>query len=182
MRPNSRPSRFDVLAPWDFPNSPPRVTLRTTGGGRVRFNPNLYADGKGMCACPSSSSTTDQASKLSPPVPAPHSVCLSLINTWTGSPTERWIPSSSTLLQIFVSIQSMIFVECPYTNEPGREGLAGTLDSMRHSAFVWANTIRWAMIDWMQNEPKRKGIWKVKKFPPPPPTTITKPPHPGRNQ
>lgn len=26
----------------DYPNTPPRVSLQTTGGGRIRFNPNLY--------------------------------------------------------------------------------------------------------------------------------------------
>ncbi|KAH0565388.1 hypothetical protein GP486_001222 [Trichoglossum hirsutum] len=85
---------------------------------------------------------------------------LSLINTWSGNGTEKWIPGSSTLLQVFVSIQSMIFVECPYTNEPGREGLAGILASEQHKEFVRANTIRWAMIDWIQDGSKRKGFWK----------------------
>jgi ubiquitin-conjugating enzyme E2 Z len=39
---------FHFLAdcPDDYPNSPPRVRLMTTGGGTVRFNPNLYANGK----------------------------------------------------------------------------------------------------------------------------------------
>jgi len=35
---------FDLLCPIDFPQSPPLMHLRTTGGGRVRFNPNLYHD------------------------------------------------------------------------------------------------------------------------------------------
>ena len=39
--------RFDIFVPADFPNSPPSVVLKTTGGGKVRFNPNTYADGKG---------------------------------------------------------------------------------------------------------------------------------------
>lgn len=38
---------FDILCPMNYPNGPPLVKLRTTGGGRVSFNPNLYADGKG---------------------------------------------------------------------------------------------------------------------------------------
>ena len=33
---------FDLLLPPDYPRSPPRVQFLTTGGGRVRFNPNLY--------------------------------------------------------------------------------------------------------------------------------------------
>ncbi|KAK3929801.1 Ubiquitin-conjugating enzyme E2 Z [Frankliniella fusca] len=32
--------------PNNYPYSPPRVKLMTTGGGKVRFNPNLYASGK----------------------------------------------------------------------------------------------------------------------------------------
>lgn len=39
----------------DYPNRPPKVLLSTTGHGKFRFNPNLYACGK---------------------------VCLSLLGTW----------------------------------------------------------------------------------------------------
>jgi hypothetical protein len=38
---------FDLFCPAQFPNVPPKMKFRTTGGGRVRFNPNLYNDGKG---------------------------------------------------------------------------------------------------------------------------------------
>jgi hypothetical protein len=38
---------FDILCPMNYPLGPPIVQLRTTGGGRVSFNPNLYANGKG---------------------------------------------------------------------------------------------------------------------------------------
>ena len=37
---------FVLHCPDDYPHSPPRVRLMTTGGGTVRFNPNLYANGK----------------------------------------------------------------------------------------------------------------------------------------
>ena len=40
---------FDVYFPQDYPNSPPLVNLETTGGHSVRFNPNLYNDGKVSC-------------------------------------------------------------------------------------------------------------------------------------
>ncbi|EFN59641.1 hypothetical protein CHLNCDRAFT_14051, partial [Chlorella variabilis] len=36
---------FDILLPPDYPNHPPKVQFLTTGGGRVRFNPNLYEQG-----------------------------------------------------------------------------------------------------------------------------------------
>jgi ubiquitin-protein ligase len=48
---------FDCFMPIEYPNKPPLMHLRTTGGGTVRFNPNLYNDGK---------------------------VCLSLLGTWPG--------------------------------------------------------------------------------------------------
>ena len=82
---------FDILLPAAYPNVPPCVKLRTTGGGRVRFNPNLDADGK---------------------------VCLSLLGTWEGEP---WDPKVSTLLQVLISIQGSILVDDPYFNEPGYE-------------------------------------------------------------
>lgn len=39
---------FDLFCPIDYPTSPPKVHFKTTGGGKIRFNPNLYEDGKGM--------------------------------------------------------------------------------------------------------------------------------------
>jgi len=43
---------FDILCPSNFPAQAPMMTFRTTGSGRVRFNPNLYEDGKGSCHPP----------------------------------------------------------------------------------------------------------------------------------
>jgi ubiquitin-conjugating enzyme E2 Z len=37
---------FSFRIPSDFPFSPPAMQIQTTDGGRVRFNPNLYAGGK----------------------------------------------------------------------------------------------------------------------------------------
>lgn len=34
---------FDVYFPPGYPNVPPLMVLETTGQGRARFNPNLYA-------------------------------------------------------------------------------------------------------------------------------------------
>jgi hypothetical protein len=44
-------------------------------------------------------------------------VCLSLLGTWAG---PGWDPKRSTLLQVLVSIQSLILVSDPYFNEPVR--------------------------------------------------------------
>jgi ubiquitin-protein ligase len=39
---------FDCYFPPQYPAGPPQVLLRTTGGSRVRFNPNLYNCGMHM--------------------------------------------------------------------------------------------------------------------------------------
>ncbi|KAF5833768.1 ubiquitin-conjugating enzyme/RWD-like protein [Dunaliella salina] len=90
---------FDIYFPPTYPTVCPKVRLKTTGGGSVRFNPNLYNCGK---------------------------VCLSLLGTWEGGKGEGWVPNVSSALQLFVSIQSLIFVEDPYFNEPGYERSIGT--------------------------------------------------------
>ncbi|KAG5176482.1 ubiquitin-conjugating enzyme/RWD-like protein, partial [Tribonema minus] len=36
---------FDIFLPAQYPNVPPQVQLITTGHGKVRYNPNLYACG-----------------------------------------------------------------------------------------------------------------------------------------
>lgn len=54
---------FLLQCPPDYPIQPPRVRLMTTDSGRVRFNPNLYENGK---------------------------VCLSILGTWEG---PAWSPA-----------------------------------------------------------------------------------------
>ncbi|CAL5096198.1 unnamed protein product [Urochloa decumbens] len=80
---------FDIYFPPQYPNVPPMVNYRAGG---LRLNPNLYACGK---------------------------VCLSLLNTWSGSGCEKWNPSNSTMLQVLVSIQALVLNAKPYFNEPG---------------------------------------------------------------
>lgn len=105
----------------DFPNKPPKVTFLTTDGGRVRFNPNLYNCGK---------------------------VCLSLLGTWSG---PAWMPDKSTILQIVVSIQSLILNEEPYCNEPSFEKSAGTHQSNAYNTNIRKQTHRVAIIDTLKN-------------------------------
>lgn len=88
---------FNFLIKDDYPNGPPEATFSNNGG--QRFNPNLYNCGK---------------------------VCLSLLGTWRGQKSESWNPDTSTLTQLFLSIQSQILVEEPYFNEPGQERCMGT--------------------------------------------------------
>lgn len=110
---------FDILLPASYPSSPPKVTLVTTGSGLIRFNPNLYKNGK---------------------------VCLSLLGTWRG---PGWHPKC-TLLQVLISIQSLIFVDKPYFNEPGFEKHQDTDYGMYASSVynqrIREATIRYAMI------------------------------------
>ncbi|ELU17166.1 hypothetical protein CAPTEDRAFT_195632 [Capitella teleta] len=119
---------FDIYFQGNYPRVPPMVNLQTTGGGIVRFNPNLYNCGK---------------------------VCLSLLGTWEGQQGEQWNETTSTLLQVLVSIQSLILVPEPYFNEPGYEQEIGTEPGRRHSndynLDVQINTIKYAMIGQLQN-------------------------------
>ena len=81
-------------------------------------------------------------------------VCLSLINTWSGAPSEQWQPGISTLLQVLVSIQSMIFVRDPGENEPGGSG-NNTTYNRKIEAFT---TI--SMISWLTNSKLRESVWR----------------------
>jgi len=123
---------FHVFIPAEYPSVPPLVNLQTTGGGMVRFNPNLYSDGK---------------------------VCLSLLGTWHG---EGWTPpsassSGSTLLQVLVSIQSIIMVPKPYFNEPGyaeeENTPAGEQRSREYNEDLRLQTMRYAMRDMIKCPP-----------------------------
>jgi len=119
---------FDVHLSSNFPNEPPKVIHVTSKKNSFRFNPNLYADGK---------------------------VCLSLLGTWTGNQSEKWIaPTSgnngSTFLQLMLSIYSMIFTEFPWYNEPGRE--SGISNASKNSKSIEYNkeliegTLKYAII------------------------------------
>lgn len=112
---------FDLYLPRGYPTGPPMCKLRTTGGGAVRFNPNLYACGK---------------------------VCLSLLGTWSG---PGWVPNVSSILQVIISIQSLIMVSEPYYNEPGYERLRGTISGIRSSKEynrkIQKYTTRYAILD-----------------------------------
>ncbi|KYQ92653.1 Baculoviral IAP repeat-containing protein [Tieghemostelium lacteum] len=122
---------FNVVFSQTYPQAPPSVLIMTTGGGSVRFNPNLYNTGK---------------------------VCLSLLGTWSGGAGENWNPQTSTLLQVLVSIQSLILVPEPFFNEPGYESQMGTPQG-KQSSFAYNQNIRvatmeWAMVDMLKNPPE----------------------------
>lgn len=86
------PFIFDIFLPDSYPNHPPKLFFHHMStanyGDDPRINPNLYDDGK---------------------------VCLSLLGTYPGrSANEGWVPGKSTLLQVLVSIQSLILVPRPF--------------------------------------------------------------------
>ncbi|KAF2842462.1 UBC-like protein [Patellaria atrata CBS 101060] len=110
---------FDLFCDDKYPFEPPKMNFKTTGGGLLSFNPNLYPSGK---------------------------VCLSLLGTWAG---EQWRPGQSTILQVLVSLQAMVFCDEPYCNEPGRDHLQGTEASKAANKKYQAMTIKHAMIDWL---------------------------------
>lgn len=130
---------FDIIFPSDYPSQPPvcdwwwctvlfhnhclaegldywywnaMQDVHYHSGG-LRLNPNLYACGK---------------------------VCLSLLNTWSGSKNEKWCPRKSTMLQVLVSIQGLVLNAKPYFNEPGYEKSAGKPGGERKSLAYNENT------------------------------------------
>lgn len=81
--------------------------------GGLRINPNLYVDGK---------------------------VCLSLLNTWTGRGNEVWDPSSSSILQVLVSLQGLVLNDKPYFNEAGYDKQIGTVEGEKNAIPYNENT------------------------------------------
>jgi len=125
---------FDILFPVKppgYPTVPPKVKFRTTGAGSVRFNPNLYNDGK---------------------------VCLSLLGTWDGAPGEQWSPDTSTIIQVLISIQSLILVPEPYYNEPGYDKSYGTTsgnrESQNYNENVFRNNMKYAILEQIRAPPE----------------------------
>lgn len=114
---------YHIYLSSEYPTGPPKCNLETTGSGDVRFNPNLYSCGK---------------------------VCLSLLGTWRGSASENWDPKISNLLQLLLSIQSVVMSEEVYFNEPGYEGEAGTEEGEKknegYSNIVRLCNIKYGMI------------------------------------
>lgn len=94
---------FDFQLSADYPAAPPLCHYISYCNDRL--NPNLYEDGK---------------------------VCVSLLGTWSGRGTEVWT-SSSTLLQVIVSIQGLILVPEPYFNEAGFEKQKGSQQGRENS-------------------------------------------------
>ena len=65
---------FEFNFPYDYPHSPPVLTF-LSNGDNIRFNPNLYRNGK---------------------------VCISLLNTWKGDQWTSCQSISSILLTLCI--------------------------------------------------------------------------------
>lgn len=91
---------YTLNIPNSYPQNPPSCLLDTTGGGSIRFNPNLYSCGK---------------------------VCLSLLGTWRGNSNESWDPKHSTLYTLFISILAIVMCKDVLYNEPGYERMQGSI-------------------------------------------------------
>lgn len=91
----------------DYPRKSPSVNAITTNGGRCRFNPNIYAQGR---------------------------VCLSILGTWRGERGEEW-SSAQGLESILLSIQSLMSSN-PYENEPGFEDANEAQDKKNQKEYV----------------------------------------------
>ncbi|WVZ23143.1 hypothetical protein V8G54_001687 [Vigna mungo] len=94
---------FDICFPPEYPNEPPMVHYNSGG---LRLNPNLYESGR---------------------------ICLSLLNTWTGTGTEVWNPGASTILQVLLSLQALVLNEKPYFNEAGYDQQIGRAEGEKNS-------------------------------------------------
>ncbi|CAA7403507.1 unnamed protein product [Spirodela intermedia] len=101
---------FDFHLLPDYPQVPPSVYYHSGG---LRINPNLYEEGK---------------------------VCLSILNTWAGRGNEVWDQSSSSILQVLVSIQGLVLNSRPYFNEAGYDKQVGTAEGEKNSLSYNENT------------------------------------------
>ncbi|KDN51308.1 hypothetical protein K437DRAFT_55354 [Tilletiaria anomala UBC 951] len=114
---------FDIFLPVEYNQQPPKCKITNTNGGKVRHNPNLYADGK---------------------------VCLSLLGTWPG---PGWSPGQSTLLQVLLSTQSLVLCPEPACNEPGWERFEGQERSKSYKRNIRRMTVSVAMLGLLKDPP-----------------------------
>jgi hypothetical protein len=92
-------------------------------------------------------------------------VCLSLLNTWEGNPSEMWQPTKSTVLSVLISIQAMILgAPVPWVNEPGFSNQESTPQAKDHKLLMQTKTVKYAMIGWLENtfsvSDSKDYVWK----------------------
>ena len=107
----------------------------------LRLNPNLYESGK---------------------------ICLSLLNTWTGTDTEVWNPGASTILQVLLSLQALVLNEKPYFNEAGYDQQIGRAEGEKNSVSYNENAFlvtTKSMMYLLRKPPKVKLLLLFSGFP-----------------
>lgn len=125
---------FNIKFPKEYPTKPPSVTAITTNGGRTRFNPNIYAQGK---------------------------VCLSILGTWRGERGEQW-SSAQGLESVLLSIQSLLSSN-PYENEPGFEHAHSPGDKKVQQMYcqkIRHETLRISVIERLEDYFGMSRSWK----------------------
>jgi len=120
--------------------SNPMQMVHYNSGG-LRLNPNLYESGK---------------------------ICLSLLNTWTGTGTEVWNPGASTILQVLLSLQALVLNEKPYFNEAGYDQQIGRAEGEKNSVSYNENALlvtTKSMMYLLRKPPKVKLLLLFSGFP-----------------
>jgi len=121
---------FDIHLPPDYPRMPPRVQLLTTGAGRWRPNPNLYANGR---------------------------VCLSLLGTWSG---PSWTPDSTILQVLISIQAMILGVDNPIANEPAYiSETAASARSRAYNASTRSQVLQFAMAEPIKAREKEPWVF-----------------------
>jgi ubiquitin-protein ligase len=130
--------QFDIQFPEGYPSNPPSFKLMTVGDGNAYFGPNLYSSGF---------------------------VCLSIINTWGGDPEEMWQPERSSILQVLLSIQTLVMDNNILQKEPGYEGFEITHPSnVAYCNIVKYLNMKFAVLEQLRNPPKEFEEVIIKHF------------------
>lgn len=138
---------FDLFMPLTYPQVSPMVQFKTTGGGKIRFNPNLYENGHGE---PAHTREIIMRGLFTLTILICYTVCLSLLGTWSGQP---WKPHESTIMQVLVSLQGMVFCADPWYNEPGFEAQENKRSSQAYNDRIKQYTVEEALLGWLRKLP-----------------------------
>jgi ubiquitin-protein ligase len=130
--------QFDIQFPAGYPNTPPYFKLMTVGEGNAYFGPNLYSNGY---------------------------VCLSIINTWEGDPEEMWQPERSSILQVLLSVQTLVMDNNILEKEPGYDGYeVHHPGNIAYCNIVKYLNMKFAVLEQLRNPPKEFAEVIVKHF------------------
>ncbi|RPA81119.1 hypothetical protein BJ508DRAFT_414973 [Ascobolus immersus RN42] len=95
------PFVFDFHLTSGYPHKAPNAFFHSWTKGIGRCNPNLYENGK---------------------------ICLSLLGTWHSEQKGESWSTSSTILQLLVSLMGLVLVKDPFYNEAGYDSYVGARD------------------------------------------------------